>query len=68
MIAQKYILATTGAGSTCNSVIEGKLGACFEEENIEGIQQHILFYWQNVKQNTIHFLTKTILTQRLMLR
>ncbi|MBK9355691.1 MAG: hypothetical protein IPN09_17520 [Bacteroidetes bacterium] len=43
MIAQKYILATTGAGSTCNSVIEGKLGACFEEENIGGIQQHILF-------------------------
>ena len=43
MIAQKYILATTGAGSTCHSVIDGKLGACFEEENIEGIQQHILF-------------------------
>lgn len=43
MIARRYILATSGEGSVCRQVIEGKMGKCFDESETELIKKHLLF-------------------------
>lgn len=58
MVARKYILATTGSGSTCESIINGKLGACFEEEDINGIKNHLVYLIEQFEQHGPDFFNK----------
>ena len=42
MIARKYIIAITGEGSVCWSIINGKMGRCFEESDYKNLANHLI--------------------------
>ncbi|MBX7226311.1 MAG: hypothetical protein K1X55_09795 [Chitinophagales bacterium] len=50
MITGKYVLATTGKGSTCERIIQDKMGACYEEIDIEGLKNKIIWLVEQFKQ------------------
>ena len=50
MITGKYVLATTGKGSTCERIIHDKMGACYAEDDVEGLREKIIWLVEQFKQ------------------
>ena len=55
MIARRYIVATSGEGSACRQIIDGKLGKCFAENETEAIKNHFLFLLEKFEREPSFF-------------
>ncbi len=55
MIARRYIVATSGEGSACRQIIDGKLGKCFAEGEVEAIRDHFIFLLDKFKKDPSFF-------------
>jgi len=60
MIAGRYIVATSGEGSACRQIIDGKLGKCFAEDETEQLKNHFLFLLDKFEKEPTFFQIKGI--------